>query len=69
MDDWLDDADTDLALVDVSVADDVVEVDLVGSDDAPDPDDLQSSLTTSLGRSVGVTISVTPTVVTHVDAG
>ncbi|WP_052366829.1 DUF389 domain-containing protein [Paraoerskovia marina] len=69
VDDWLDDADTDLALVDVSVADDVVEVDLVGSDDAPDPDDLQSSLTTSLGRSVGVTISVTPTVVTHVDAG
>lgn len=68
VDHWLDSTESDLALVDVTVADDTVRVDLVGPGDAPDADTLQDALETSLTQSIGVVISVTPTVVTKVDA-
>lgn len=69
VEEWLDDSGTDLVLVDLAVSDGEVRVSLVGAEKVPDVEELQDSLDSALGRQVAVTISLTPTQVTHVDAG
>ncbi len=67
VDAWLG-KDSTLKVVNVTVADAQVRVDLIGPNDAPPIDELQQALSDEFGRPVGVTLSVAPVTVTQMDA-